>query len=93
MTNDQTVLFSFDIGLDGKIIPNNDTSNIPDQEFVIDSQIIHRLLFSAQKALIDEEVVAITATTDKYMLKISYTDGNFTGQVIALPPKTNNEPS
>ena len=91
MSSDQPVLFSFEIGLDGTINQINITDSNPDQEFFIDKQIIHRLLFAAQKALIDEEVVGITATTDKYMLKISYSGANFNGQITTLPPKNSNE--
>ena len=91
MSSDQTVFLSFEIGLDGEINQKSISGSFPDQEILIDKQIIHRLLFAAQKALIDEEVVGITATTDKYMLKISYSGANFTGQVISLPPKSSNE--
>ena len=82
---------SFEIGLDGEINQKSINSSIPNQEFFIDKQIIHRLLYSAQKALENEEVVGITATTDKYMLKITYSGANFKGQVTALPTKSNNE--
>ena len=73
-------ILSFEIALDGTIQKMQGDIN----GFVPQQEVIHRLLFAAQKALIDEEVVSITATTDKYMIKISATGVNFAGVVTSI---------
>ena len=82
MSSDSQILYKFELSLDGNIkkVQGYNTENIPDQ------QVIHRLLFAAQKALIDEEVSTITAKTDKYILEITATDTNFAGEVRAITP-------
>ena len=74
------VLVTFEVAIDGTIQNVNGDSDIalPDQ------QLIHRLLYAAKKSLVDEEVISITATSDKYMLTISASGAIFKGVISSV---------
>ena len=77
------VLLTFEIALDGTVQNIRGDSDVP----LPDQQVIHRLLYAAKKTLIDEEVVSITASSDKYMLRIAASGAIFTGVVSAVAPE------
>lgn len=70
-------IVTFDITIDGSI--QDIKGNI--DGIVLEPLLIHRLLDNAQKALIDEEVVTLTVSTDDYTLKISANGAKYTGIV------------
>ena len=77
------VLLTFEIALDGTIQNIRGDSDVP----LPDQQVIHRLLYAAKWTLIDEEVLSITASSDKYMLRIAASGAIFTGVVSAVAPE------
>lgn len=74
---------TFEIALDGTL--QNIRGDI--EGFTPDQQLIHRLLFAAQKSLIDEEVVSMTVASGDYILKIAASGAIFTGIVSKNTPK------
>jgi hypothetical protein len=71
------VVLRFEIALDG--VMQNVTGDLNGQ--IPDQQILHRLLSASQKVLLDEELICITVTSDKYTLKISSKGALFAGVV------------
>jgi len=69
------IVLSFDITIDGSIQDVKGTFN----DGVLDQQVIHQLLYYAQKTLVDEEVVCITVKSNKYTLKIVANGAKFSG--------------
>ena len=72
-----TDTITFDITIDGSI--QDVKGNM--EGINLDPLLIHRLLDNAQKALIDEEVVSLTATTDDYTLRIAANGAKYSGVI------------
>ena len=79
MSNDT---ITFDITIDGSI--QDVKGSI--EGIVLDPLLIHRLLDNAQKSLIDEEVVSLTASTNDYTLKISANGAKYSGIIKRNDP-------
>jgi hypothetical protein len=77
MGEDRIVL-QFDISVDG--VMQNITGDLNGR--IPDEKTLDRLLSAAQKCLLDEELLCVTVTSDKYTLKISSKSGIFTGIVM-----------
>ena len=80
--SENKVLLTFEIALDGTIQNVSGDCDFP----VPGQQVIHRLLYAAKKTLVDEEVVSITASSDKYMLSISASGAIFKGVISSVAP-------
>lgn len=76
MTTKKPVM-TFDITIDGSLqdVKGDIEGVIPDQ------QTIHKLLYNAQKVLIDEEVVCVTLSSKLYTMRITANGAKFTGVV------------